>query len=64
MKVTIFGAGAMGTAFAMHSARLGLDTALKELQAKSGFFYDADVVDACLRLFRQGSFMFSDKKEN
>ena len=28
MKVTIFGAGAMGTAFAMHSARLGVETAL------------------------------------
>jgi len=27
-RVTVFGAGAMGTAFAMHSARLGLDTAL------------------------------------
>jgi glycerol-3-phosphate dehydrogenase (NAD(P)+) len=27
-RVTIFGAGAMGTAFAMHAARLGLDTAL------------------------------------
>ena len=28
MKVTIFGAGAMGTAFAMHAARLGVETAL------------------------------------
>lgn len=27
-RVTVFGAGAMGTAFAMHTARLGLDTAL------------------------------------
>jgi glycerol-3-phosphate dehydrogenase (NAD(P)+) len=27
-RVTVFGAGAMGTAFAMHSARLELDTAL------------------------------------
>ena len=27
-RVTVFGAGAMGTAVAMHSARRGLDTAL------------------------------------
>jgi glycerol-3-phosphate dehydrogenase (NAD(P)+) len=27
-RVTVFGAGAMGTALAMHSARIGLDTAL------------------------------------
>ncbi len=27
-RVTVFGAGAMGTAFAMHASRLGLDTAL------------------------------------
>ncbi len=27
-RVTVFGAGAMGTAFAMHAARVGLDTAL------------------------------------
>src|SRR6266480_2310503 len=27
-EVTVFGAGAMGTAVAMHAARIGLDTAL------------------------------------
>ena len=27
-QVTVFGAGAMGTAVAMHAARMGLDTAL------------------------------------
>lgn len=35
---------------------LGLDIALKEIQAQSGSKYDPDVVDACVRLFREKGF--------
>jgi len=32
---------------------LGLDAALKEIEKNQGTMYDADAVDACLRLFRE-----------
>ena len=32
---------------------LGLDAALEEIEKNKGIIYDADVVDACLRLFRE-----------
>jgi len=38
---------------------LGLDMALQEIIAHRGVLYDADVVDACVRLFREGAFEFA-----
>ena len=32
---------------------LGIDAALGEIEKNKGILYDADVVDACLRLFRE-----------
>ena len=48
---------------AMSSARpyrpaLGIDKALKEISSKKGLLYDADVVDACIKLFREKGFKF------
>ncbi|MBU2621937.1 MAG: HD-GYP domain-containing protein, partial [Proteobacteria bacterium] len=39
-----------------YRAGLGLDAALNEIEKNRGKFYDADVVDACLRLFREKGF--------
>jgi PAS domain S-box-containing protein/putative nucleotidyltransferase with HDIG domain len=38
---------------------LGIDMALKEIEDHRGTFYDPDVVDICLDLFRSGKFSFS-----
>ncbi len=35
---------------------LGIDKALEEIEAGRGTDYDSDVVDACLRLFREEGF--------
>jgi PAS domain S-box-containing protein len=35
---------------------LGIDVALEEIENNKGTIYDADVVDACLRLFREKGF--------
>jgi HD-GYP domain-containing protein (c-di-GMP phosphodiesterase class II) len=32
---------------------LGIDLALEEISRNKGILYDADVVDACLKLFRE-----------
>jgi PAS domain S-box-containing protein/putative nucleotidyltransferase with HDIG domain len=37
---------------------IGLDGALEEISKNSGILYDADVVDACIRLFREKGFEF------
>jgi PAS domain S-box-containing protein len=37
---------------------LGVPTALEEIAQKRGILYDREVVDACLRLFREKSFKF------
>jgi PAS domain S-box-containing protein/putative nucleotidyltransferase with HDIG domain len=37
---------------------LGIDKALEEITINKGVFYDATVVDTCLRLFRQKGFSF------
>ncbi|MFA5079278.1 MAG: PAS domain S-box protein, partial [Dehalococcoidia bacterium] len=37
---------------------LGTDKALEEITANKGRLYDVDVVDACLRVFRERSFKF------
>ena len=41
------------TAHRPYRPSLGLDKALNEIKSKRGQFYDPDVVDACLRLFRE-----------
>ena len=35
---------------------LGIEAALDEIKKNSGIFYDSDVADACLRLFREKGF--------
>ena len=37
---------------------VGIDAALKEIEDNRGVSYDADVVDVCLRLFREKGFQF------
>ncbi|MBA7536342.1 Cyclic di-GMP phosphodiesterase response regulator RpfG [subsurface metagenome] len=32
---------------------LGIDTALKEITQKKGILYDPEVVDACIKLFKE-----------
>jgi len=39
---------------------VGIDAALKEIEGNRGVLYDADVVDVCLRLFREKGFQFKD----
>ena len=43
-----------------YRAALGIDLALDEITAQRGVRYDAQVVDACLRLFRESRFGFPD----
>jgi len=40
---------------------LGIDAALKEIETNRGVLYDRDVVDACLRLFREKSYHLLDR---
>ena len=37
---------------------LGLDKALEEISKNRGILYDEDVVDACLRLFKEKNFQY------
>jgi HD-GYP domain-containing protein (c-di-GMP phosphodiesterase class II) len=39
---------------------LGLDRALEEISQKRGTLFDQEVVDACLRVFRENGFEFKD----
>jgi len=39
---------------------LGIDAALKEIEDNRGILYDVDVVDICLRLFREKGFQLKD----
>ena len=39
---------------------LGIDFALKEIESKKGILFDEKVVDACLDLFKNNEFAFSD----
>jgi HD-GYP domain-containing protein (c-di-GMP phosphodiesterase class II) len=41
-----------------YRASLGLDAALEEIERFRGVHYDADAVDACLKLFRSKGYMF------
>ncbi len=43
-----------------YRAALGIDAALKEIEAHRGTHYDPEIADACLRLFREGRFAFDD----
>ncbi len=44
---------------------LGIDLALKEISGNKGILYDADAVDACLKLFREKGYrLSSDVKAN
>lgn len=60
--------GVADTVEAMTSDRpyrlgFGLDKALEELEAQKGVCYDPDVVDACLRVFRERNFQFPKEPE-
>ena len=37
---------------------LGIDKALEEITKNKGILYDAEVVDTCVRLFKQKGFSF------
>ena len=37
---------------------IGLEAGLKEISANKGILYDANVVDACLRVFKERGFQF------
>ncbi|MBF0320154.1 MAG: PAS domain S-box protein [Nitrospirae bacterium] len=43
---------------------LGMDIALNEIESNKGIFYDTDVVNACLRLFREQGFTFKDSQKS
>ncbi len=43
---------------------LGLDKALEEIRKGRGFRYDTRVVDACIKLFREGRFSFRKETES
>ena len=38
----------------------GIETALEEIKAQSGVLYDADVVDACVHVFCEEGYAFSE----
>lgn len=40
---------------------IGLDEALDEISTKKGTLYDPEVVEACLRLFRERAFRLDQK---
>lgn len=42
-----------------YRAGLGIEAALKEVESQKGTLLDADAVDACLKIFREGSFHFN-----
>jgi len=41
-----------------YRSALGIDKALEELEKGRGVFYDKDVVDTCIRVFRENKFKF------
>ena len=44
-----------------YRAALGLDRALKEISEQKGLLYDTEVVDACVKLFKEKGFKFNGK---
>jgi HD-GYP domain-containing protein (c-di-GMP phosphodiesterase class II) len=43
-----------------YRASLGIDAALKEIEKNKGTLYDPNVVDACLRLFRENDYQLKE----
>jgi len=43
---------------------MGIKKALEEIAKNKGVFYDAAVVDACIRLFKEHKFSFEEKYIN
>lgn len=43
-----------------YRASLGLESALAEITANKGLLYDADVVETCIKLFREKNFTFDE----
>jgi PAS domain S-box-containing protein/putative nucleotidyltransferase with HDIG domain len=43
-----------------YRAALGIDVALAEIEDKRGALYEVDIVDACIKLFREESFTFPE----
>jgi len=46
-----------------YRASLGMDAALEEIKAHRGTWFDPDVVDACLKLFREKKFSFGGSSQ-
>jgi PAS domain S-box-containing protein/putative nucleotidyltransferase with HDIG domain len=44
--------------FRPYRPALGIDTALTEIEAGRGVLFDSDIVDACIRQFRESNFTF------
>ena len=42
-----------------YRAALGIEVALEEIEKNKGIFYDNDVADACLRLFREKGYQLT-----
>ena len=47
------------TSYRPYRPALGLDAALQEIENNRGILYDADAVNACLRLFREKGFQLT-----
>ena len=63
LEARILGVADVVEAMASHRPyrpALGIDKALEEISRNKGILYDAEVVDACLRLFNQKGFKFEE----
>jgi PAS domain S-box-containing protein len=61
MEARIIGVADVVEAMSSHRPyrpALGIDKALEEITQKKGIFYDPEVVDACLKLFKEKGFKF------
>jgi PAS domain S-box-containing protein len=47
-----------------YRASRGLDVALSEIEQRSGTLFNSTIVEACLRLFREHRFTFSEREEH
>jgi len=45
--------------FRPYRPALGIDAALEEIEKNKGILYDLEVVDACLRLFKEKGYRFN-----
>jgi len=64
LEARILGVADVVEAMASHRPyrpALGIDKALEEISKNRGTLYDPQVVDACLRLFREKGFKFKTK---